>query len=77
MFYIKAYYALTRYINEGVMEYKMRAGDVVCFNNKRVLHGRRSFDAGRTTRWLEAVYMDADEVRSKYRTLRERGAKKT
>ena len=67
----KAYYALTKHINSEVMEYKMSPGDIVCFNNKRVMHGRRSFDARTTTRWLEGMYMDADEVRSKYRTTRD------
>ena len=68
----RAYYALTKHINEDVLEYKMSPGDIVCFNNKRVMHGRKSYDARTTTRWLEGMYMDADEVKSKYRTTREK-----
>ena len=68
----RAYYALSKLIKNDVLEYKMSPGDIVCMNNKRVLHGRKSFDTTSTTRWLEGLYMDEDEVRSKYRTIRKK-----
>ena len=68
----KAYYILTASLNNDILKYKMSPGDIVCFNNKRLLHGRTAFDPVSTTRWLEGCYMDWDEVRSIYRVIRER-----
>lgn len=66
----KAYYALVRTINDDVLKYQMSPGDVICFNNKRLLHGRAAFDATTTSRWLEGCYMDFDELKSKYRVVK-------
>lgn len=30
---------------ENFVEVKMKAGDMVAFNNRRILHGRKAFDA--------------------------------
>ena len=67
----KAYYELTTSLNSDILHYKMSPGDILTFNNKRVLHGRTSFDPRMTSRWLEGCYMDWDEVCSKYRVVRE------
>ncbi len=63
---------------EGRYEFTMREGDVVLFDNRRVLHARRSFKdreggqdlkEGEATRWLKGCYMDGDVVRNKMRVL--------
>ena len=42
----------------NLVEYKMEEGDIVCFNDQRVLHGRTAYDAEKVDRWLEGGYLD-------------------
>ena len=46
-----------------------RPGDLVAFDNRRVLHGRDAFAAGRCRRHLRGCYLDHDEVHSRLRVL--------
>jgi gamma-butyrobetaine dioxygenase len=46
-----------------------RAGDLFAFDNRRALHGRKGYDAGGGTRFIEGVYSDRDELLSAIRTL--------
>ena len=46
-----------------------RPGDLVGFDNRRVLHGRRAYDAEGGTRHIEGVYADRDDLYSRLRTL--------
>ena len=57
----------------------MNAGDLVIWNNNRVLHGRAAFDGrqeedtrGSLDRHLVGGYVDWDDVLSKRRVLRSR-----
>lgn len=50
--------------------FNMVPGDLVAFNNRRVLHGRTSFDPTKVTRHLQGCYADIDEVFTKYRAMR-------
>lgn len=68
----EAFYACTRMLYSEVLEYKMKPGDIMVFNNKRVVHGRTQFDPTTTTRWLEGCYFDWDEVASIYRVAKAR-----
>ena len=45
------------------MSYPFEPGDIVGFDNRRILHGRDAFDSG-GRRHLRGVYIDHDEVRS-------------
>ncbi|KAG4419938.1 hypothetical protein IFR04_006975 [Cadophora malorum] len=56
----------------NLFEYKLKEGECVIFNNRRVLHGRRQFDAGQGERWLKGTYIDTDVFKSKWRTLFEK-----
>ncbi len=47
-------------------------GDLVGFNNRRVLHGRDAFDSG-GARWLRGCYIDQDDVYSRLRVLNRTG----
>ena len=42
------------------------------FDNRRVLHARRAFDATKGERWLKGAYVDDDVFFSKLRVLQER-----
>lgn len=48
---------------EQVIDLDLRGGDVVAFDNRRVLHARTAY-SGTTTRHLQGCYVDIDAVRS-------------
>jgi hypothetical protein len=59
----------------------MQEGDMVLFDNRRVLHARRAFQdkpeeeevpRGEATRWLKGCYMDGDVVWNKMRVMNRR-----
>ncbi|KAM4847013.1 gamma-butyrobetaine dioxygenase [Thomomys bottae] len=53
--------------------FKMNPGDVITFDNWRLLHGRRSYEAGtEISRHLEGAYADWDVVMSRLRILRQK-----
>ena len=48
------------------------SGDVITFDNRRVLHGRSSFVLTTSEdRHLEGAYLDWDEARSRMRVIRD------
>ena len=49
-----------------------KAGDLVLFDNRRMMHGRDSFDPQSGTRRLEGCYLDRDEILSRLRVLARR-----
>ncbi|XP_036399418.1 gamma-butyrobetaine dioxygenase [Megalops cyprinoides] len=56
---------------ENVVTYRMEPGDLVTFDNWRLLHGRKSYMSHRDNiRHLEGAYLDWDEVMSRLRILR-------
>ncbi|XP_004941389.2 gamma-butyrobetaine dioxygenase isoform X1 [Gallus gallus] len=58
---------------EHKFTYKLKPGDIVTFDNWRVLHGRKSYQSGsEVTRHLEGAYADWDVVMSRLRVLRKR-----
>ncbi|KAH8674789.1 hypothetical protein BGZ60DRAFT_404818 [Tricladium varicosporioides] len=56
---------------KNVLEYRLQEGECVIFNNRRLLHGRKQFDALGGERWLKGTYVDADVMASRRRVLRE------
>lgn len=60
---------------DAVFEYRLAEGDCVIFDNRRVLHARRAFDAEKGERWLKGAYVDNDVFFSKLRVLEERFGK--
>ena len=64
------------------LEYLLREGDAVLFDNRRVLHARMSFKdreedsnigtADSPNRWLKGCYLEADAVLDRGRVLQER-----
>lgn len=57
---------------ENVFEYRLEEGECVVFDNRRVLHARRAFDASQGERWLKGAYVDDDVFFSRLRVLQER-----
>ncbi len=49
---------------------RLEPGDLVGFDNRRVLHGRDAFDPGAGRRVLRGCYLDRDDVLSRLRVLR-------
>ena len=44
------------------VNFKLQAGDILSFDNRRVLHGRTAFDPNSGRRHLQGYYMDRDEI---------------
>ena len=55
-----------------VYETRMTPGDLVVFNNRRVLHGRTKFDPTTGERHLRGSYIDLDAFRDRWRVLAHR-----
>ncbi|KAK5174351.1 uncharacterized protein LTR77_001431 [Saxophila tyrrhenica] len=55
----------------GIYERLMKPGECVIFDNRRVLHARKAFEAGDAgkERWLRGAYLDKDPYLSKMRVL--------
>lgn len=54
------------------LRFRLDAGQLVMFDNNRVLHGRTAFDPAEGRRHLQGCYIDRDGPRSLYRVLRRR-----
>ncbi len=44
------------------IKFRLAPGDIFSFNNRRILHGRTSFDPNSGHRHLQGYYMDRDEI---------------
>jgi gamma-butyrobetaine dioxygenase len=49
--------------------FRLDDGDLMMFDNRRLLHGRTGFDPRTGLRHLQGCYIDADGPRSRYRVL--------
>jgi len=58
------------------VEMKLAAGEMMIFDNHRVMHGRNSFDPSTGYRHLRGYYIDKTEVNSKIRKLESQAAEK-
>lgn len=59
-------------IPDNTFCYKMKPGQIVTFDNWRILHGRRCYQpASKTQRHLEGCYLDWDVVLSRLRCLKQ------
>ena len=53
----------------NVVTLRLSAGDTLCFDNRRILHGRTEFDPQSGRRHLQGCYVDHDMVESRLRKL--------
>ncbi len=72
--YYRARRVLDRLLRDAEFEIRflLNAGDLVMFDNCRLLHGRTAFDPAEGLRHLQGCYIDIDGPRSLYRVLRRR-----
>jgi len=72
---IKTFYAafkrFQRLANDpgNQLHLRLQAGELACFDNRRVLHGRRAFDPSTGRRWLRGCYGEREELESRLRML--------
>ena len=52
------------------MKFRYEPGDLLAFDNRRVLHGRAGYDAKGGARFIEGIYADRDDLFSRIRTLK-------
>lgn len=75
---LDAYYRARRQFDRRLRDtqfeirFLLQAGDLVMFDNCRLLHGRTGFDPREGLRHLQGCYIDSDGPRSLYRVLRRR-----
>ncbi|KAK7432417.1 hypothetical protein QQZ08_000979 [Neonectria magnoliae] len=50
---------------DAMYQVKMAAGECVLFDNMRVMHGRRAFDASGGARWLRGAYIEREDFVSR------------
>ncbi|KAK6203562.1 gamma-butyrobetaine dioxygenase [Scheffersomyces amazonensis] len=70
--FLRGFTIFEEFINDPLnhFEIKMPENTCVIFQNRRVLHSRKSFSAANGgDRWLMGCYIDGDSFRSKLRTL--------
>jgi gamma-butyrobetaine dioxygenase len=53
----------------NVLTLRLAAGETLCFDNRRILHGRTDFDPQSGRRHLQGCYVDRDMVESRLRRL--------
>ncbi len=58
---------------ELAVEFLLEAGQLMVFDNNRVLHGRTTFDPNEGPRHLQGCYIDSDGPRTRYRVLSRTG----
>jgi len=72
---LQAFYAARRELDallkaaEFEIRFRLGDGDLVMFDNRRLLHGRTAFDTREGNRHLQGCYIDIDGPRSLYRVL--------
>ncbi len=72
---VEPFYAAVRawlelaYAGEGQIEFTVEAGEMLVFNNQRLLHGRTAFDPARSRRHVRSCHVDLDEFHSSLRVL--------
>jgi alpha-ketoglutarate-dependent taurine dioxygenase len=69
--FYRAFNHLESILHEDGMqiEYTLQKGQCVIFANRRVLHGRRAFDATSGHRHLRGTYVDLDAFQDRYRVV--------
>ncbi|MEO1314753.1 MAG: TauD/TfdA family dioxygenase, partial [Pseudomonadota bacterium] len=52
-----------------ILNTRLQAGEMVCFDNRRILHGRDAFDPSTGFRHLHGCYVDRGEFLARLRLL--------
>ncbi|RDD42516.1 putative gamma-butyrobetaine dioxygenase [Trichoplax sp. H2] len=64
--YYKAYRKFSSIIDKSnhEVQYRLRPGDMLIFNNRRILHARKGFALNGGSRHLQGLYLNIDEFKS-------------
>ncbi|XP_076335387.1 gamma-butyrobetaine dioxygenase-like [Tachypleus tridentatus] len=71
----KAFYSAYQTFSSKIADFSMswtlylKPGDLAIFHNRRILHGRESFDPNKVFRFLQGCYVDWDELEALYEHL--------
>jgi gamma-butyrobetaine dioxygenase len=62
--FYEAYYLFAKLLHNKKfkIDFRLESGDIFCFNNRRILHGRTSFDPNSGNRHLQGYYLERDEI---------------
>ena len=62
--FYEAYYLFAKLLHNKKfkIDFRLESGDIFCFNNRRVLHGRTAFDPNSGNRHLQGYYLERDEI---------------
>tara|TARA_B100000029_G_C17574186_1_gene957629 strand:- start:56 stop:1198 length:1143 start_codon:yes stop_codon:yes gene_type:complete len=62
--FYKSYHKFAKLLHskEYLVEFRLEKGDLFCFNNRRVVHGRTEFNPNSGHRHLQGYYIDRDEI---------------
>lgn len=73
--FYKAHNCLLAKLNEEHLLWKfyLTPGDLVIFNNKRIVHGRDEYDPNKIERHLEGCYMDIQEIHALHEQMLQEG----
>nr|XP_058944939.1 gamma-butyrobetaine dioxygenase-like isoform X1 [Pocillopora verrucosa] len=71
--YYRAYRLFSKLMEESPLQKSVRLhqGDLVCFNNRRILHGRNSFNLNGGVRHFKGAYVNIDEFRNAFQVTSE------
>lgn len=69
--YYEAYATFARLMDGSPsrLEIRLQPGDMTCYNNRRVVHGRHSFQLNGGVRHLRGCYLNIDEFKSQLQVL--------
>ncbi|XP_059159434.1 uncharacterized protein LOC131943364 [Physella acuta] len=69
--YYKAYEMFAKCINSSphTLTHRLQPGELVAFNNQRMLHGRHAFQTNKGTRHLKGCYVNIDVFKSMTQVL--------
>jgi gamma-butyrobetaine dioxygenase len=51
----------------ALVRVRLQPGEVLCMDNRRILHGRTGFDPSSGARWLRGCYVDREDLLSQIR----------
>jgi gamma-butyrobetaine dioxygenase len=57
------------YAGDGMIEFTLRAGEMLVFNNQRLMHGKMAFDPASSKCHIRSCHVDLDEFYSRLRIL--------
>ena len=62
--FYEAYYLFAELLHSKKfkIDFRLLSGDIFCFNNRRILHGRTAFDPNSGNRHLQGYYLERDEI---------------